>query len=734
MTSLREMLRRFPGLAALGGARVPFIGQRANGECGAACIAMLACHFGRATSLEDVIELTGSARTGMRMGEMQGALTRLNMTSRLVKLHDIDELRWLDRPVVLHWRFSHFVVLERFDGRTARVLDPALGPREIDREELDAAYTGVMLWVDHAPVTSARPPRKPLWPFLSRYLKHLAELPGLLVLCAILQGLALLPALLSSYAFGTLLPTRDAGMMVALSLGALTVSGLYPVMELARNFLVVQVRGVLNLRMLTELVEQVLRVEWKLLQQRSVGDLLTRIQANDEIRNLLTGTGAMVVLDLCQAVLALAILLWVAPGCAGLVALLAMVFGARLWFLQRRRLGQLTELFACHSRSHGYLVQMLAGMETVRASGLHEGVRRSWSTGFAREAAATAALGRTEGHIAAASVALQFSGGLVALIAIGYGALQGGMSLPLALLAYNLSLMLLSTAGKLFLGAQQLQSVRFQAGLAQDLLDLPRQDDAAAPAPDGGGALRCEHVSFSHANNTAPTLRDITLDIGAGKLVAIVGPSGCGKSTLLSLIAGLYRADQGQVWLDDTDTATVPADALRERVILVPQFPYFFSQSIRENLLLADGRATLEQIRAACRGAGIADEIEALPMGYETPLGDGGAGLSGGQRQRLAVARALLRAPRVLLLDEATSSLDARTEQSVLSELAQWRCTRVIAAHRLSTVRHADHIVVLDAGQIVQQGSFTQLAQQPGPFRRLFGRQLATDNDNADAA
>lgn len=735
MKAIKELLARFPGLTTLWQKRVPFIAQSAPGECGPACIAMLACNYGRATSVNELMALSGGSRLGLRMGELQSLSRAIGIDARIVKLHEISELRWLDRPVILHWRFCHFVVLESYDGKRARLLDPALGAIEVDRAELEASYTGLLLWLDPpAPAPAVAAPRKPLLPFLRRFAGNLPELPGLLAICVLLQLLGLAPALLSAWALGSLVPQHQDGMLLMLAAAVLTVAVMQPLSELARNHVVVQVRSVLGLRMVTTLVDHVLRAEWKALQQRPYGDLLNRIHANEEIRSLLTSTGVALALDGMLALLSLALLLLISPAVAALVLLCCTGACVGFALMHRQRSRELTELFSNQSEAQGYLVQMLMGMETIRASGIGAGVRRRWSALFGRETAASAALGRTEGRIAAMTAALNGSIGMLVLLAITGWAVQRDMSLPQALLAYSLSATLLGTASKLFLGAQHLQSVGFQAALAQDLLELPLQTEGGRTLSAEPGALRCHGVGFAHAANVAATLIDIELQVPAGGLVAIVGPSGSGKSTLLNVLAGMYPAHAGRVTLGDEDLRGIDPHALRERVLLVPQFPYFFAQSIRENMQLARPAATLAEIRDAAREACVADEIEALPMGYETVLAEGGVGLSGGQRQRLALARAILARPAVLLLDEATSSLDARSEQGVLERLSALRCTRVIAAHRLSTVRAADIIVVLEAGRIVQSGSFAQLVQQPGAFRRLFGRQLSHGEGEADAA
>jgi ABC-type bacteriocin/lantibiotic exporter with double-glycine peptidase domain len=734
MRSWRELAKFFPSLG-VSPRRVPFIAQTLPGECGSTCLAMLACAFGRPTDAAEVRGVAGASRFGLRAGEIVAAAQSLGFDARLVKLHEIDELRWLDRPVILHWRFNHFVVLERAAAGHATILDPALGRRRITRAELDASYTGVLIWLDAAPTRAAAPPRRPLWPFLKPLLAGMPGMGALLLLCLVAQALALAPALLSAELFGRLLPARDAGATALLALAALVVAGLAPFVELAKSHILLQLRSLLNLRLLTAMVERLLGARYQALRERGHGDLLTRLGAGDAIRNLLTGTGLGMVLDGAVSIGGWVVLILCSPICAAFTAVLTALAAIAAWRMNLRRREQLTVQFSAQGELQGIQMEILSGSETLRAGGMLAAVRARWLSRCADEVRASLTLGRTEGRFGAIVTALTQSGALLVLAFAGMLAVGGSLSLPAALLAYQLAALLLATAARLFSAIERVEFARFHIDLASEMLELPQEgggsEQLVGIARGGAASLRCRDLSFHHAPHLPAALDGIDLDVPAGRLVAIVGASGSGKSTLLAMLVGLHVAAQGEVSIDGTTYCDANLAARRRRVILVPQSPYFFSASIRENLLMAAPAADAAALRRAAQLASIADDIEALPMAYETVLAEGGAGLSGGQLQRLALARALLAEPAVLLLDEATSALDALSEQRVLAALNTLECTRVVAAHRLSTVRAADLIVVLDAGRIVQRGSFAELSRSPGPFRRLFQRQFAgAENDD----
>jgi ATP-binding cassette subfamily B protein len=738
MKGWRELAQRFPSLA-MRARRVPFIGQSMPGECGSVCLAMLACAFGRPTDAAEARALAGSSRFGLRAGDIASAAKLLGFDARLVKLHDIDELRWLDRPVILHWRFNHFVVLERSGKYDATILDPALGRRRISRAELNASYTGVMIWLDPGPARKAVVPRRrPLLPFLKPLLAGLPGMGSLLLLCVAAQALALVPALLSAELFGRLLPSHDASATAVLALAAVAVAGIAPLVDLAKNHVLVQLRSLINLRLLTAMVDRLIGARYQSLLERGHGDLLNRLGAGDAIRNVLTNTGLGMLLDGAVSVSGWIVLALCSPACAIFAATIALLATTSAWWLARRRREQLAPQFSAQSELQGYQVQMLMGGESLRAGGMLHAARVRWSSRCADEVRASLVIGRTDGRYATIVMALTQSGALLLLAFVGMRAVSGSLSLSAALLAYQVAVMLLATTARLFSAVERLELARFQIDLASEMLDLPQEgsDDTArnrgiARAP--AASVHCDRVGFRHAPHLPPALDNIDLEVAAGSLVAIVGASGSGKSTLLAILAGLHVPGAGEVGVDGVVCSDANLAERRRRVIMVPQFPYFFCSSIRDNLLMAAPDADAAAIRRAAQLACIADDIEALPMAYETLLAEGGNSLSGGQRQRLALARALLADPAVLLLDEATSALDAQSEQRVLAALAGLHCTRVIAAHRLSTVRAADVIVVLDAGRIVQRGSFAELSRSPGPFRRLFQRQFAGVEADEDA-
>jgi ABC-type bacteriocin/lantibiotic exporter with double-glycine peptidase domain len=274
----------------------------------------------------------------------------------------------------------------------------------------------------------------------------------------------------------------------------------------------------------------------------------------------------------------------------------------------------------------------------------------------------------------------------------------------------------------------QLQTLRSYVQRVEDILDTeteprPQPSAASTTPPRLSGAVELREISFAYAANSPQVIDRLSLTIAPGEFVAIVGASGSGKSTLARLLAGLFAPSAGSVMYDGVDTRAWDMNKLRGMLGMVTQDTRLLATSIRENVALFDASMSLDRVEAAARLAEIHDDVAQLPMGYDTVLSDGGGSLSGGQRQRLALARALLRNPAVLVLDEATSQLDTLTERRVQAHLQALNCTRIVVAHRLSTVRGADRIVVLERGRIVDAGHHTQLLGRCQLYRELVSAQ-----------
>jgi ATP-binding cassette, subfamily B, bacterial len=722
---------RFPALARLGLLReraIPYVAQLSETECGPACLAMVLGYHGKEVSLEEVRDVCRVGRDGVDAFRLVEGANQLGLRGRGLKV-PLEELSEL--PVgatILHWEFSHFVVLAGVDGRTGaiEVMDPALGRRTVSADEAGRAFTGVALTFE--PRDTFAPVRRQgtIYGALRDLVLSSGVLPRLLTISLVLQVLGLALPVLTAQIVDRVLPRGDLDLLLVLLVGLGTMIAFETVGSVVRGYLLSNLRARLDTQMSLGFLDHLVSLPYSYFQLRSAGDLMMRLNSNSVLRETLTSTALSGILDGLLVVVYLAVLLVGSPPMA-VAALAAGVVDVLVYLLFRRRLRELANRsLQAGSRAQGYEVEMLTAMETLKAMGCEHRAVGHWSNLFVDQLNVDLARDRVDIRTDAILGAVRAVGPIAVLATGTYQLVGGHLTLGTMLALAAVAGSFIEPLSKLVHTAMSLEVIRSTLDRVADVLTARPENDqpglqAAGPL---SGHVVLDRVSFSYAPEAPPVVREVSLEILPGQFVAIVGRSGAGKSTLANLILGLYRPASGRILFDGRDLAGLDVGSVRRQLGIVNQNVSLFAATVRENISLSDPSLGLDRVRAAARRACIDGDIMAMPLGYNTPLGDRGSALSGGQRQRLALARALVRRPAVLLLDEATSALDAQTEAQVGASLAALDCTRVVIAHRLSTVRAADVILVMEEGRLVEAGDHHTLLRNQGPYARLVAGQL----------
>ena len=707
--------------------RVPVVRQMEEADCGAACLAMVLGHFGRRVPLDELRDTTGSGRDGTSALSLVQAARTYGLRARGVRA-DVADLRYLPSGSVLHWEFSHFVVLERVTRGGVRIIDPAHGRLFVPASRLSRAYTGVAMTFEPAEgFGRGGATAEGTWRYLRPILGQSRNLVRVIVTSLVIRLVTLTLPLLTALVVDQIVPRDDRQLLQVFAAAAALVVGYQFLAAFLRANLLLELRTRLDLGLTIGFVDHLVELPYDFFLRRSAGDLMMRMQSNTSVREILTSGSLSALLDGVFASLYLILLFIVSPVLGVVVVVLACLQIVTLALSWRRNQRLMSESLQAQADSQSYAYELLAGIETLKACGAEHRAADRWSGLFAAQINIDLARGRLTSAVDAATSTLTLCAPLFLLLAGTYQVLTGRLSLGTMLSAAALAAGFLGPLATLVSSGLQLQLIASYMARINDVLDKPREQAGQRLRPAGPltGRIQARAVSFRYSPVAPLVVRDVSLDIHPGQRIGIAGRSGSGKSTLAHLLLGLYQPVSGRIEYDGRDLAELDARSVRRQLGIVTQHPYVFGSSVRENIALADPALGLEDIVEAARLACIHDDIHAMPMAYDTLLHDGGASLSGGQRQRIALARALVSRPTILLLDEATSELDTVTEQQVYENLAAIQATTIVIAHRLSTLRNADLILVMADGAITESGTHRELLARGGAYRALVQAQSA---------
>ena len=722
---VRERIRQF----FFGKHRVktPTILQMEATECGAASLGMVLAYYGKWLPLEKLRQECGVTRDGVNAKNILRAARRLGCVAKGFAGKP-EVLRGKEFPLILFWEFNHFVVMEGVENDTVYLNDPALGRRKVSWADFLTSYTGIYLNIRPGEdfVQEGHP-----YNVAKAIAEKLAEDKWALLfililgLCMVIPGLAVpvMNQIFIDDVFSMKHPEWTTKLLLAMAAAAI-LSG---VMNAMRAIVLTYWQKKLTLADSSSFFWHVLRLPVTFFQQRYAADVASRIQFNEANAEVLSGQAATALLDMFIALFYLGLLVQYSVPLTLVGVSFSFVNLAVILYMRRNMTDLTMRIQQEKGKEYGVLMNGLMMIDSVKACGSDADLFGKWA-GYA----AKALVANQEMQIWSLKVRLLptllagISGALVMTVG-GFSIMEGLMTAGVYTAVNSLIAKFQEPMQKILALSDVIRTTEMQM---QRLDDVKRYPIDSLNYPDEtqtitftgtrlSGELTMRDVSFGYSPLDPPLLENFNLSLTPGRWAAIVGASGSGKSTLAKLASGLYEEWSGDVCFDGVKRREIPRAVLVSSIATVDQDVFQISGTVRENLSLFDKSVPKEDIVLAAQDACIHDDILRLAGGYEAEVAEGGLNFSGGQRQRLEIARALAGNPSILILDEATSAIDPMTEQKVLANIRRRGCTCLIVAHRLSTIRDADEIIVLEKGKVAERGTHREMMLHDGPYRRL---------------
>ncbi|MGI0489138.1 NHLP family bacteriocin export ABC transporter peptidase/permease/ATPase subunit [Pantanalinema rosaneae CENA516] len=731
-SNLSPKLQPFPLPGRSRRAKTPTLLQMEAVECGAAALGIILGYYGRIVPLAELRSECGVSRDGSKAGNILKAAQHYGLVAKGYK-QEIEQLQQLTPPYIVFWNFNHFLVVEGFSQRRVYLNDPATGPRSVSLAEFNEAYTGVVLVMQ--PGTGwVKGGRKPsmvlaLW-------ERLRSSVGALVYC-ILTGLLLtiagmaIPVFSQVFVDEILIHNRQQWLRPLLMAMLLTTI-LQGLLTLLRLRYLRRLKIKLSVGMSSRFLWHILRLPIGFYAQRFAGDISNRTMLNDQVAEVLSGKLAMTAIDVVMITFYALVMLQYDRVLTAISIGFAAINLLTLRWLSRQRVDTNQRLMQEYGKVAGTSIAALQSIETIKASGLEGDFFARWAGYYTKAINSQQELGVANQTFSVLPTLLSALASMLLLVVGGFRVINGHLSIGMLVAFQGLMQNFLAPVNNLINFGSALQDLEGNLIRLDDVLSNPidpqvqsfAQPIAPSPSLPAAstrlqGAIELRNISFSYSRLAEPLIENFNLTIAPGQRVALVGGSGSGKSTIAKLVIGMYEPTAGEICFDRIPRTQIPRQILTNSIAMVEQDILLFGGTVRENLTLWDATVSEQHLVKACQDAAIHEVILSLPGGYDAELMEGAINLSGGQRQRLEIARALVNNPSILVMDEATSALDAETERIIDRNLRLRGCTCLIVAHRLSTIRDCDEIIVLEQGKVVQRGTHQELWQVAGVYSSL---------------
>ena len=703
--------------------RLPMLQQTQAAECGLACVGMIAGYYGHQFDLVTLRHRFSTSLKGATLADIMQIAHRLGMASRALRL-ELDELDQLSTPCILHWEMNHFVVLKMVTRNKVILHDPARGLREVSMEEVSKSFTGVAL--ELLPSASFQRVEEKQSVSMRRLIGGIVGLKSvfaqILIMSLALELFGILTPFFMQWVMDMVLVSADRSLLTLLGSGFILILLLQNVVSALRSWVMAWFSSILSVQWSANVFSWLLGLPMAFFEARHVGDIVSRFGSIATIQNTLTTRFISSLLDGVMAFVTLGLIF------AYNAKLTVLVIGLFVTYMLIRfvswhpfRRANEEQIIAA-ARTQTQLLETIRGAQAVKLNNKEEVRLAAYANALVESTNKGIAIQRLNISFTTLQGTIAGVGRIVLIWLAALQVLEGNFSAGMLVAFISFSDQFIARASGLIDALLEFRMLRLHGERIADIVLTEKEEDRPASTlarPSGprlsGPGLTVRDLSFRYAENEAWILQQCEFSIAPGENVAIVGRSGQGKTTLAKLLLGLLKPQQGEIRVSEVDIRRTGMQAHRARIGCVMQDDILFAGSIAENISFFDTDPNQPQVELAAQQAQIHEDIVAMPMGYQTLVGDMGSSLSGGQIQRVLLARALYRQPEILLLDEASSHLDIERERLINAAIRQMPVTRIIIAHRPETIRSADRVIVIDQGRAhsLDADSFIALQSQP---------------------
>lgn len=689
------------------GRYLPMFLQTEAAECGLACLAMISSYHRHHIDVVTLRRRFSVSLKGMNLNQMVQIAGQLRLSTRAVQL-DLAEIKNLNLPCVLHWGLNHFVVLKSVSAKWVVIHDPSRGRRHVGTDELSRMFTGVALeiWPSAAFEEKKAKPRIRLLGLMGRVSGLRRSLSQILILGIALQIFSLTSPFLLQWTIDNVIVSEDRSLLSTLILGFAALLFMQILIGSARAWGMMYMSTLLNVQWRGNVFSHLLRLPCQFFEKRHLGDLVSRFGAVDQIQQTLTASFLSVIIDGLMAISTLALMFVYSPALAMIAVLTMVLYGFVRWIWYAPLRNATEEQIVYAARQHSHFLETVRGIRTLKLFQKLDMRRSAWMSLFVEQINAGLRAQKLQ------LVYQQVNGllfGIENLLVVWLGAsmvMDSQFSVGMFMAFYSYKSQFDGRVGSLIDRVFDLHMLQLHGERLSDIVLEPPEHENQRAAESDIQALRptidVQGLSYRYSEQEPWILRDLNFRIMDGESVAIIGPSGGGKSTLLKVLLGILQPTQGRVRVSATDSFEHQRVALSDLAGCVMQDDPLFSGTLAQNICFFDPQPQFSWLVQCAKTVGIHDDIERMPMGYHTLIGDMGTVLSGGQKQRVLLARALYKKPQILLLDEATSHLDTECERRVNAAVRGLNITRIIVAHRPETVASADRLIELQNGRIMR--------------------------------